>query len=239
MAVRLSKVSKLHAACGAGDITTVQAYIKNERTEMIGGKTVKIFHLDPEGASALALAAMGGHASIVQLLLPIKMPPKSNADVNGQSLAGTSPLMLAALHGHLDTVKLLLEAGADVTALSKVGESALHYAARNRDPHSRSGIMEALVAAGADAALLNAKGLTAADLAAGKDSQAADAPAPPAPAPAAADAPPPQVWPRSLTYGSAPTHIPRVRAPTSRRASCLIQASPLFCLGFAGLGCAG
>ena len=111
MAVRLSKISKLHAACGAGDIDTVQAYVRNERTEMIGGKTVKIFHLDPEGASALSLAAMGGHASIVQLLLPIKMPPKSNADINGQSLSGTSALMLAAQHGHMETVEVLLAAG--------------------------------------------------------------------------------------------------------------------------------
>ena len=55
--------------------------------------------------------------------------------------------------------------------LNKIGESALHYAARNRDPHSRSTIMEALTAAGADAALQNAKGLTASDIAAGKDPQ--------------------------------------------------------------------
>ena len=169
MAVVLNKVSQLHAACGAGDVETVQAYVSNQRSEFVGGKRVMIFHLDPEGASPIALAAMGGHNAVVELLLRHKVPSKSKADVNGQSLVGSSPLMLAAQHGHLDTVTLLLKSSADVAALSKAGESALHYAARNRDGHSRSVIMETLTAAGADAGLQNSHGLTAADIAAGKD----------------------------------------------------------------------
>ena len=102
MAVRLSKVSQLHAACGAGDLETVQAFVSNQKSEFVGGKRVMIFHLDPEGASPLALAAMGGHTELAALILGIKVPPKSNAHVNGQSLSGASPLMLAAQHGHLE-----------------------------------------------------------------------------------------------------------------------------------------
>ena len=150
-AVRLTKVSGLHSACGAGDIETVQAYASNQRSEFVGGKRVMIFHLDPEGASPLALAAMGGHTAVVELLLRIKVPPKSQADVNGQSLTGASPLMLAAQHGHTDMVKLLLRSGADALAVNKAGDGVLHYAARNSDSHSRSSVMEALAAAGADA----------------------------------------------------------------------------------------
>jgi hypothetical protein len=173
MAVRLSKVSLLHQACGAGDIETVQAYISNQKTEFVGGKRVMMFHLDPEGASALSLAAMGGHVAVADLLLRVKMPAKSNADVNGQSISGSSPLMLAAQNGHVDIVRLLLTSGADVHALNKVGETALHYAARNRDSHTRSIVMQALTEAGADMSVLNAKGLAAADLQAGKGEQAA------------------------------------------------------------------
>lgn len=171
MAVRLSKVSQLHAACGAGDLETVQAFVSNQKSEFVGGKRVMIFHLDPEGASPLALAAMGGHTELAALILGIKVPPKSNAHVNGQSLSGASPLMLAAQHGHLEMVKSLLQAGAEIKLLNKVGEAALHYAARNRDPHSRSSVMQTLTAAGAEADLKNTKGLTAADIAAGKDPQ--------------------------------------------------------------------
>ena len=69
MAVRLAKVSQLHAACGAGDMDTVQAFITNQRSEFVGGKRVMIFHLDPEGASPLALAAMGGHTALAQVVL--------------------------------------------------------------------------------------------------------------------------------------------------------------------------
>jgi len=32
---------------------------------------------------------------------------------------------------------------------TQVGDAALHYAARNRDPHSRSAVMQTLMAAGA------------------------------------------------------------------------------------------
>ena len=185
-AVRLTKVSGLHSACGAGDIETVQAYASNQRSEFVGGKRVMIFHLDPEGASPLALAAMGGHTAVVELLLRIKVPPKSQADVNGQSLTGASPLMLAAQHGHTDMVKLLLRSGADALAVNKAGDGVLHYAARNSDSHSRSSVMEALAAAGADAALKNAKGLTAADIVAGKEANAENTP-PAAAAPMPAD----------------------------------------------------
>ena len=185
-AVRLAKVSGLHSACGAGDIDTVQAYASNQKSEFVGGKRVMIFHLDPEGASPLALAAMGGHTAVAELLLRIKVPPKSQADVNGQSLTGASPLMLAAQHGHTDMVKLLLQSGADARAVNKAGDGVLHYAARNSDSHSRSAVMEALVAAGADSALKNAKGLTATDIVAGKEANAENTPpataAPPAPA---------------------------------------------------------
>ena len=40
-----------------------------KRSEFVGGKRVMVFHLDPEGASPLALAAMGGHTAVAALLL--------------------------------------------------------------------------------------------------------------------------------------------------------------------------
>jgi ankyrin repeat protein len=42
---------------------------------------------------------------------------------------GTTPLMKAAMFSQLDGFRALLDAGADVNAVSKNGQSVLHYAA--------------------------------------------------------------------------------------------------------------
>jgi hypothetical protein len=68
--------------------------------------------IDPDrpigGGSALALAARGGYAQVIELLL------KSGADIEGGK--GLSPLACAARGGHDEIVQLLIKRGADIEA---------------------------------------------------------------------------------------------------------------------------
>lgn len=120
-----------------------------------------------------------------------------SVDVNAINQAGETPVMMAALKGRLDWVKALVQRGA---LINDAGWTALHYAASGtheevvrwlisqgadlnaRSPNGTTPLMmaagyggissaEVLLEAGADAALRNDHGMTAADFArrAGQD----------------------------------------------------------------------
>ena len=72
--------------------------------------------------------------------------------------------MLAAQNGHVNIVRTLLEHKADPQLKSEAGDTALHYATRNPDAHTRSEIFSFIQDAGGDASLPNAQGLSASDL---------------------------------------------------------------------------
>eukprot|EP00960_Hanusia_phi_P031176 749125-Hanusia_phi.AAC.3 len=72
--------------------------------------------------------------------------------------------MLAAQNGHVGIVRTLLEHEADPRLKSEAGETALHYATRNPDTHTRSEIFSLIQDAGGDASVPNAQGLSASDL---------------------------------------------------------------------------
>lgn len=102
--------------------------------------------------SALMLAALKGHADLVQRLiergadvnkpgwtplhyaatkghLPImRMLLEAHAYIDAESPNGTTPLMMAAHYGTLDAVRLLLEAGADASLKNQLGLSAQDFA---------------------------------------------------------------------------------------------------------------
>ncbi|HNQ76353.1 MAG TPA: ankyrin repeat domain-containing protein, partial [Pseudothauera hydrothermalis] len=138
--------------------------------------------VDAQGNSLLILAAREGHVDTVASLLPYR--PK----LGWRNLAGDSALMLAVLKGHEAVVDLLLEAGAP---LEHDGWAPLHYAAFEGrlsildkllargaaidalTPNRATALMLAarnghiqvvrrLLGAGADPALKNDRGLTAA-----------------------------------------------------------------------------
>jgi ankyrin repeat protein len=96
-----------------------------------------------EGETVLHKAAEAGRRGVVRVLLRAGAaidPPREND--------GATPLHMAALAGHADLCRLLLRAGADVEARTPRGHSPLHFAVMGG--HWRSGVIEELVAHGAD-----------------------------------------------------------------------------------------
>ena len=76
------------------------------------------------GLSALAIAAMDGHADIAHLLLS-----ELDADVDLQDEKGVTPLMLASKFGNANTVSCICENDASINLEDEHGDTALHYAA--------------------------------------------------------------------------------------------------------------
>jgi ankyrin repeat protein len=105
----------LHDAASAGDLDRVKELLDNEKVNLnarrLGGKT------------ALMLAAMNGHAGVVQALIDAK------ADVTAVDNEQKTALMLAAMNGHADVVRALIDAGADINAINNEQKTALIIAA--------------------------------------------------------------------------------------------------------------
>ena len=96
-----------------GDIATVEKLLKED---------IKIDLQNPDGFTALAVAAQNGHAAVVNLLL------KNNAAVDLQNVQGGTALLLAAKNGHADIVDALLAKGANPDLQNKNGLSPLMVA---------------------------------------------------------------------------------------------------------------
>lgn len=77
---------------------------------------------DAEGNTLLHLAAESS-AALLQALLA------TGPDVEVVNNDGATPFLCAAAHGSLEQLRLLADAGANVMALTKEGETALHLAA--------------------------------------------------------------------------------------------------------------
>lgn len=109
---------------------------------------------DDAGNTLLMVAAYTDAAATTDLLLA------RGADPDAPGPAGT-PLMGLAFKGHAERAARLLAAGADPNAQNAAGVTALHFAAMFRQER----VAQALLDGGADAALRDARGMTAADLA--------------------------------------------------------------------------
>ena len=74
---------------------------------------------DNDGSTALMMAAVQGHATVLRLLL------EAGADKNLADNDGSTALMMAARGGHADVMRLLLEAFADANLANNQGTTAL------------------------------------------------------------------------------------------------------------------
>jgi ankyrin repeat protein len=106
------------------------------------------------GNTAIHSAAQEGYAELLELLLQ----NKGNANVQGTH--GGTPLFNASLNGHVSCIEVLLRYGAQVNYTSG-GVTTLHLAAQNNNFE----VLKTLLAAGADPAELDSRGLSAAMIA--------------------------------------------------------------------------
>lgn len=78
----------------------------------------------------LHYAASGGHVPVIMYLLD------HSAYIDAESPNGTTPLMMAAMYGSPEAVKALIQSGADPTLKNQLGLSALDFAVRGNRPNS-------------------------------------------------------------------------------------------------------
>lgn len=138
-----SREPMLIEAASQGDIE------KAERLLTEGGIIPDM--IDDKGWTALMMAALHGHSSMVELLLAYK------AEVNTRNSTGGTALMMAAIQGRNDILQLLLEKGAQVNVQDAKGWTALMYAARN----GHTPTVQILLSSGAAVEVKNTEGQTA------------------------------------------------------------------------------
>lgn len=92
------------------------------------GRIADILQVDHVGNSALMAAVHENHFGIVRLLSDHPQFPEL---LELPDSSGFTPLLQAAGMGHVDLVRFLMEAGADVTKVEALGNSALLLAIRN------------------------------------------------------------------------------------------------------------
>jgi hypothetical protein len=80
---------------------------------------------DKYGRTALTYAVMGGHKTVVKILL------NNGANLESKDKNGRTPLSRAAENGYEAMVKLLLNKGADLESKAKYNRTPLLWAARN------------------------------------------------------------------------------------------------------------
>ncbi len=129
---------------------------QNEKVRLILDKGVKTDAPDPDGRTALMMAAFNGHTETIRLLRD------RGAIIDTRDAMGRTALMYAASGPYLETVRLLLEKSADVNRRDTEEDfTALMFATAE----GQSGVIQVLLAHGADTKVTDKDGDTALDFA--------------------------------------------------------------------------
>ena len=139
----------LMGSCRAGHLTMVGMLLAAR-----ADPNATSAYFDYPDGSALDIACARGHMDIVTALLA------GGVDVNLRHYGGRTSLVGACARNQLDMAAALIAGRADVNAVDDAGETALMHASWTLN----GAVVEALRAAGADAALRNRGGDTASDL---------------------------------------------------------------------------
>ena len=108
-------------AASSADVRLLDAIAKGDRSavQQLLRNRVDVNTVQPDGSTALMLAADRGDVDIARLLI------RANADVNAANEYGATALFVACARGNADLVTLLLEAKADPNAPLLSGETPL------------------------------------------------------------------------------------------------------------------
>src|SRR6266566_8140142 len=139
-------------AAAAGDVARVR--------ELVGGDPARANGVAPDGYSALGLAAFFKRRDVVRYLLESGADPRP-ASRNGGFTPLHSAVATDAGAVDIEIVRMLLAAGADPNAKSQSGSTPLHTVGFTGD---REGL-DLLMRHGADLAIKNNDGKTAAEIA--------------------------------------------------------------------------
>jgi glucose/arabinose dehydrogenase len=115
----------------AGDTESVLDAVAVGDLDLVRGtlaRGVSANAVDPQGFTALMLAAERGDRDVAEALLD------RGAAIETRTPAGNTALMIAAHRGRLDVVRLLLDRGADASAGNVDGWTALTFAQRAQHP---------------------------------------------------------------------------------------------------------
>ncbi|RFU32974.1 hypothetical protein B7463_g3376, partial [Scytalidium lignicola] len=166
-------VPLLHTMCNLGIVTWVAAILRKKSWRPRLHKVVD--KKDPNGRTALYIAASLGHEAVVRLLLKhgadvnikviengghtalydaafagneriVQLLAEHGADVNAEVDGGQTALYDAAFLGHKEVVRVLLDYGADINTTDTYGQTALFMAASV----GHTAVVQLLVDRGAD-----------------------------------------------------------------------------------------
>ena len=152
--IQIFEYTPLIAACNNG-------HDKEEAVTVLLEAGADMMARDNSGRTCIHLAAYKNNINIIRLLVSKGM------DVNIQnSISGNTPLhmvcMVSPSNNKVETARVLLELGADINAQDIMGNTPLHQACRDRiDP----GLIEFLIANGANVGISNSQGQTPYDIA--------------------------------------------------------------------------
>ena len=120
---RVTDELNIWAAAHTGDVARVEEILANGDND--------VDDTDPEGATPLMMAAIGGHLDVVTLLIRL------GADINHRDkVNGWTALMQATFYCHKSVISTLVEAGADPTIAGQNGCTALDLATLVDDTNS-------------------------------------------------------------------------------------------------------
>jgi ankyrin repeat protein len=158
--------------------TIEEKYIPRLIKAMLGAGFKIDETVDDDGNTLLLLACKASHSGLSNNHSKkgdvIEEALKNSPDINLRNRFGETALMHASSQDFeiMENIQIaLLEDGADTAAADKNGDTALHYAARNRDKTGAKNLCDMLLEFGADAKTVNNEGKTALDIATEEDNE--------------------------------------------------------------------
>ena len=153
--------SALILASGHGHLEVMRLLIENDAPLDV---------INKDGETALMSAANNGHGDAIRLVLEAMRQTgvEQEGTLTTANKMGSTALLLAAAAGHADAVSALLEAGVDTIKeqVDTYGASALHRAARCRQPATCEKVVQTLLKAGVNPSMVDGNGLSATEFAA-------------------------------------------------------------------------